>query len=169
MTILIFVLVALAVCALLVLVHRWLWIRLVRDTTAPGRLPRRIGTALTIALPLLSVAALTTGRAGAPFWLQQTVAWPGYLWLAVLLYLTLTMLVAEPIRALLLRRLAHRDPSGAEVDAPRPVEVPTAGASSAATVTAEQPTTAEQSATEEQSGTGGGLTRRRFVARRKSK
>ncbi|WP_405439031.1 metallophosphoesterase [Streptomyces avidinii] len=165
MTILIFALVALAVCALLVLVHRWLWIRLVRDTTAPGRLPRRIGTALTIALPLLSVAALTTGRAGAPFWLQQTVAWPGYLWLAVLLYLTLTMLVAEPIRALLLRRLAHRDPSGAESGAPRPVEVPTATASAAATVTAEQPATAEQPVTDERSDTGEGLTRRRFVSR----
>ncbi|MGW7451696.1 metallophosphoesterase [Streptomyces sp. NPDC054787] len=111
MKIAIFVLVALAVCALLVLVHRWLWIRLVRDTTAPGGLSRRIGTVLTIALPLLSAAALTTGRAGAPFWLQQTVAWPGFLWLAVLLYLTLTMLVAEPIRALLLRRLAQGSPS----------------------------------------------------------
>ncbi|MET9321213.1 metallophosphoesterase [Streptomyces sp. NPDC003038] len=116
MRIVIFVLVASAVLALLVLVHRWLWIRLVRDTTAPGGLPRRIGTASAIALPLLSVAALTTGRAGVPFWLQQTVAWPGFLWLAVLLYLTLTMLVAEPIRALLLRRLAHRAPSGGGPD-----------------------------------------------------
>ncbi|OKK20904.1 hypothetical protein AMK16_10905 [Streptomyces sp. CB00455] len=121
-----FALIALAVLALLVLVHRWLWIRLVRDTTAPGGLPRRIGTALTIALPLLSVAALTTGRAGAPFVLQQAVAWPGFLWLAVLLYLTLTMLVAEPIRALLLRRLAHRIPSG-EVPRPGPAPVPEPG------------------------------------------
>lgn len=113
MMIVVFALVALAVLALLVLVHRWLWVRLVRDTTVPGGLPRRIGTSLAIALPLLSVAALTAGRAGAPFWLQQAVAWPGFLWLAVLLYLTLTMLVAEPIRALLLRRLAHRTPSEA--------------------------------------------------------
>ncbi|WP_030710540.1 metallophosphoesterase [Streptomyces sp. NRRL F-2580] len=134
MTILVFALVALAVCALLVLVHRWLWIRLVRDTTAPGARTRRIGTALTIALPLLSVAALTTGRAGAPFWLQQTVAWPGYLWLAVLLYLTLTMLVAEPIRALLLRRLAHRVPSGAVAGPPAPQTVPRAAAVAVGTV-----------------------------------
>ncbi|MFJ7587341.1 metallophosphoesterase [Streptomyces sp. NPDC097617] len=171
MTILIFALVALAVCALLVLVHRWLWIRLVRDTTAPGRPPRRIGTALTIALPLLSLAALTAGRAGAPFWLQQTVAWPGYLWLAVLLYLTLTMLVAEPIRALLLRRLAHRDPSGAVTDALRPVEVPAAAAPAAAAATAAEPGTggpsepAERPAGAERPGAGEGLTRRRFVAR----
>ncbi|MFE9477994.1 metallophosphoesterase [Streptomyces spororaveus] len=153
MTVLVFALVALAVCALLVLVHRWLWIRLVRDTTAPGGRARRIGTALAIALPLLSVAALTTGRAGAPFWLQQTVAWPGYLWLAVLLYLTLTMLVAEPIRALSLRRLAHRDTPGAAPGRPGPVEAPAGAAPAAATVTAE-PT-----------AVGDGLTRRRFVAR----
>ncbi|MFB7466771.1 metallophosphoesterase [Streptomyces sp. NPDC056224] len=112
MKIVLFGLVALAVLALLALVHRWLWTRLVRDTTAPGGLPRRIGTVLAIALPLLSVAALTAGHAGAPFRLQQAVAWPGFLWLAVLLYLTLTMLVAEPVRALLLRRPAQRIPSG---------------------------------------------------------
>ncbi|MCY0926023.1 metallophosphoesterase [Streptomyces sp. H27-H1] len=94
----------LLVLALLVLVHRWLWIRLIRDTTAPGGRIRRAGTALAFALPLLSVAALVAGRAGAPFWLERTVAWPGYLWLAVLLYLSLAMLVAEPVRALWLRR-----------------------------------------------------------------
>ncbi|MFD6888925.1 metallophosphoesterase [Streptomyces sp. NPDC059957] len=104
MRILLFTVVALLVLTLLVLVHRWLWIRLVRDTTAPGSAVRRTGTALAFALPLLSVAALTAGRAGAPFWLERTVAWPGYMWLAVLMYLTLAMLVAEPVRALWLRR-----------------------------------------------------------------
>ncbi|MFI5759959.1 metallophosphoesterase [Streptomyces sp. NPDC051563] len=104
MTILLVAAVALLVLALLVLVHRWLWIRLVRDTTAPGGAVRRTGTALAFALPLLSVAALVGGRAGAPFWLERTVAWPGYLWLAVLLYLSLAMLVAEPLRAVWLRR-----------------------------------------------------------------
>ncbi|MER6200237.1 metallophosphoesterase [Streptomyces sp. NPDC001586] len=170
MTILVFALVALAVCALLVLVHRWLWIRLVRDTTAPGALTRRIGTALTIALPLLSVAALTTGRAGAPFWLQQTVAWPGYLWLAVLLYLTLTMLVAEPIRALLLRRLAHRVPSGAVAGPPAPQTVPRAAAPEPAPGSAPEPAPEPApapvaAATAEPAVMALELTRRRFVAR----
>ncbi|MFF1411772.1 metallophosphoesterase [Streptomyces sp. NPDC058289] len=104
MTILLIAAVALLVLALLVLVHRWLWIRLVRDTTTPGGAIRRAGTALAFALPLLSVAALVAGRAGAPFWLERTVAWPGYLWLAVLLYLSLAMLLAEPVRAVWLRR-----------------------------------------------------------------
>ncbi|MEU7605322.1 metallophosphoesterase [Streptomyces sp. NPDC041003] len=166
MTILFFALVALAVCALLVLVHRWLWIRLVRDTTAPGALTRRIGTALTIALPLLSVAALTTGRAGAPFWLQQTVTWPGYLWLAVLLYLTLTMLVAEPIRALLLRRLAHRVPSGAVAGPPAPQTVPRAAAPQPAPEPDREPAPASvAAATADPAAAGLELTRRRFVAR----
>ncbi|MEU3063219.1 metallophosphoesterase [Streptomyces subrutilus] len=164
MMILVFVLVALAVLALLVLVHRWLWVRLVRDTTAPGGLARRVGTSLAIALPLLSVAALTAGRAGAPFRVQQVVAWPGFLWLAVLLYLTLTMLVAEPIRALLLRRLAHRTPSG--VAAAPAEQVPAAagaGAQGAPEEVREAPgpdaaqTPAPAPAPE--------LSRRRFVAR----
>ncbi|MFD0355590.1 metallophosphoesterase [Streptomyces sp. NPDC127110] len=94
-----------AVLALLALVHRWLWVRLVRDTTRAGGAVRRAGTVLAFALPLLALAALTAGRAGAPFWLERLVAWPGYMWLAVLLYLTLAMAVAEPIRRLWLRRL----------------------------------------------------------------
>ncbi|MFF3860980.1 metallophosphoesterase [Streptomyces sp. NPDC002209] len=107
----IFAVIAVLVLALLVLVHRWLWVRLVRDTTGPRATARRIGTVLAFTLPLLSLAALTTGRAGAPFWLQQSVAWPGYMWLAILLYLALAMLVAEPVRALLLRR-GHPSPAG---------------------------------------------------------
>ncbi|MFJ2820201.1 metallophosphoesterase [Streptomyces toxytricini] len=94
----------LLVLSLLALVHRWLWIRLVRDTTLPGGAARRAGTVLAFTLPLLSLAALTAGRAGAPFPVQQAVAWPGYLWLAVLLYLSMAVLVTEPVRAVLLRR-----------------------------------------------------------------
>ncbi|CAM5555430.1 hypothetical protein SAVIM338S_04537 [Streptomyces avidinii] len=113
MTIALVAVAVLAVLALLVLVHRWLWIRLVRDTTAPGGRARRAGTALAFALPLLAVAALVAGRAGAPFWLERTVAWPGFLWLAVLLYLSLAMLVAEPVRAVWLRRSNRRERAAA--------------------------------------------------------
>ncbi|MCM1970379.1 metallophosphoesterase [Streptomyces sp. G1] len=110
MTIVLGAAVALLVLALLVLVHRWLWIRLVRDTTAPGGAIRRAGTVLAFALPLLSAAALVAGRAGAPFWLERTVAWPGYMWLAVLMYLSLAMLVAEPVRTVWLRRRSRVTP-----------------------------------------------------------
>ncbi|MGR4883102.1 metallophosphoesterase [Streptomyces sp. LARHCF249] len=161
MRIAVFALVALTVIALLVLVHRWLWIRLVRDTTAPGGLPRRAGTTLAIALPLLSVAALTAGRAGVPFPIEQAVAWPGFLWLAVLLYLTLTMLVAEPIRALLLRRLAHRVASGVAAQAQAQAPVPAAATAGAGAGAGVDPAPAPAPAP----GPDTDLTRRRFVAR----
>ncbi|NXY96254.1 metallophosphoesterase [Streptomyces sp. BR123] len=122
MTVVLFAVVALLVLGLLALVHRWLWVRLVRDTTRPGGPARRVGTVLAVVLPLLSLAALTAGRAGAPFRLEQAVAWPGYLWLAVLLYLSMAMLVAEPVRALLLRRRPARGPQARSE--PEPARAP---------------------------------------------
>lgn len=108
----IFVLVAVAVLALLVGVHRYVWRRLVGDTTAPGSALRRAGTVAAWLLPLLSIGALVSGRAGAPFRLQQTLAWPGFLWLAALLYLTLALLVGEAVRLVLRWVLARRAVDG---------------------------------------------------------
>ncbi len=105
----IFALVGLVVLALLGAVHRYVWRRFVGDTTAPGSRLRRAGTVAAFVLPLLSVGAMTSGRVGAPFWLQQVLAWPGFLWLACLLYLTLALLVGEVVRPVLLRVLARRD------------------------------------------------------------
>ncbi|MCX4845822.1 metallophosphoesterase [Streptomyces sp. NBC_00893] len=96
------------VLALLAGVHRYLWRRLVGDTTAEGSALRGAGTVAAFVLPLLSVGALVSGRAGAPFWLQRVLAWPGYLWLAVVLYLTLALLVGEAVRPVLRRVLARR-------------------------------------------------------------
>nr|WP_202520745.1 metallophosphoesterase [Streptomyces sp. SID5614] len=105
----IFALVGLVVLALLGAVHRYVWRRFVGDTTAPGSRLRVAGTVAAFVLPLLSVGAMTSGRVGAPFWLQQVLAWPGFLWLACLLYLTLALLVGEVVRPVLLRVLARRD------------------------------------------------------------
>ncbi|MFF8917958.1 metallophosphoesterase [Streptomyces sp. NPDC015032] len=99
---------AVVVLALLAVVHRYLWRRFVGDTTADGSVLRRTGTAAAFLLPLLSVGALVSGRTGAPFRLQQALAWPGYLWLAALLYLTLALLVGEAVRPILRRALARR-------------------------------------------------------------
>lgn len=71
----IFVLVAVAVLALLVGVHRYVWRRLVGDTTAPGSALRRAGTVAAWLLPLLSIGALVSGRAGAPSGCSRR--WPG--------------------------------------------------------------------------------------------
>ncbi|MER7463948.1 metallophosphoesterase [Streptomyces sp. NPDC097981] len=161
MKIVLFAGIVLLVLALLVLLHRWLWIRLVRDTTLPRGTARRTGTVLAFTLPLLSLAALTAGRAGAPFLLQQSVAWPGYMWLAVLLYLTLAMLVAEPVRALLLR-------SRGSAPDPAPVSPPPApqGATGAETESGNGIEAGPGATTGAGTGTGTqGVSRRQFVAR----
>lgn len=106
----VFAVVLIVVVALLAGVHRYLWRRFVGDTTAPGSVLRRTGTVAAVVLPLLSAGALVAGRAGAPFWLQRLLAWPGYLWLACLLYLTLALLVGEAVRPVLRRVLARRGP-----------------------------------------------------------
>ncbi|MGW7021654.1 metallophosphoesterase [Streptomyces decoyicus] len=107
----IFALIVVPVLGLFVGVHRYLWCRLVRDTTTPGSRLRRTGTAAAFVLPLTTLAALPAERAGAPFPLQQALAWPGYLWLALVLYLTLALLVGEVVRAVGLRALRDREPA----------------------------------------------------------
>ncbi|MER7397061.1 metallophosphoesterase [Streptomyces sp. NPDC000151] len=113
----IFLLVVAAIFALLGAVHWYLWRRLVRDTTARGGAARRTGTVLAVLLPLLTVGALVAPRAGAPFRLQQLLAWPGYLWLALVLYLTLALLAGEVVRAVWLRVRVREA-------VPKPVRVP---------------------------------------------
>ncbi|MGW0961041.1 metallophosphoesterase [Streptomyces gelaticus] len=107
----------LVVLALFAGVHRYLWQRFVGDTTVEGSTLRRAGTVAAYVLPLLSVGALVSGRAGAPFRLQQVLAWPGYLWLAAVLYLTLALLVGEAVRPVLRRVLASRADRAKDADA----------------------------------------------------
>ncbi|MFB8381688.1 metallophosphoesterase [Streptomyces rubiginosohelvolus] len=121
----VFALVGLVVLALLGAVHRYVWRRFVGDTTTPGSRLRRTGTVAAFVLPLLSVGAMTSGRVGAPFWLQQVLAWPGFLWLACLLYLTLALLVGEVVRPVLLRVLARRDAARTGAGSGTPSGTPT--------------------------------------------
>ncbi|MFD8262099.1 metallophosphoesterase [Streptomyces griseoluteus] len=96
--VIVFALVALAVLALVAGLHWYVWRRLVRDTTRPRGVARRAGTALFVAAPVLMIAALVAERSGAPFWLQRTLAWPGFLWMALALYLLLATVATEPVR-----------------------------------------------------------------------
>lgn len=111
----------LIVCSVLVGIHLYLWKRLVKDTTRPGR-ARLILTAGLVVLGLLVVAALvvprTVGVTESTF-----VAWPGYLWLGLAFYLFLTSLATEPVRLavrLLRRRKRTEEHSAIE---PEPTEV----------------------------------------------
>ncbi len=106
-------LMGLLILALLAAVHWYVWRRLVRDVTAPGGLARRAGTVAVIVLPLLSAGAFTATQAGAPFLVQRVLAWPGYLWLALLLYVTFALVVGEAVRPLLRRALDRRAARGA--------------------------------------------------------
>jgi predicted MPP superfamily phosphohydrolase len=90
------------VLALFCGVHFYVWKRLVHDVCAPGSRWRWAGTALAVLLPLLSLGALIGGRA-MPLAAERWLAWPGYMWLAVLLYLTMALLVGEFVRPLLRR------------------------------------------------------------------
>ncbi|MFD8300298.1 metallophosphoesterase [Streptomyces bauhiniae] len=96
--VIVFALVALAVLALVAGLHRYVWSRLIRDTTRPRGIARRAGTVLFVVAPVLMIAALVAERSGAPFWLQRALAWPGFLWMALALYLLLATLATEPVR-----------------------------------------------------------------------
>ncbi|MET0234968.1 MAG: metallophosphoesterase [Kibdelosporangium sp.] len=84
--------------AVAALAHFYLWRRLVRDTTAPGGRGRRWGTVALAGAYLMMVVALLFAAE------LTVVAWPGYLWLAMMFYLTILMGILEIPRVLLLRR-----------------------------------------------------------------
>ncbi|PWR14120.1 hypothetical protein DKT69_17885 [Micromonospora sicca] len=104
------------------LIHLYLWKRLVRDTTDPGRW-RKVGGIAALVLALL-VPATMVGTRGGAYWL----AWPGYLWLALMFYLLVLLLVLEvpmAVGKLVLRRRAMvAEPTAA---APEPALVGAAG------------------------------------------
>ncbi|MDG4834784.1 metallophosphoesterase [Solwaraspora sp. WMMD1047] len=82
------------------LIHLYLWKRLVRDTGRSARW-RRVGGLTMLVLAILVPATMVGTRAGL-YWL----AWPGYLWLAVMFYLLIVLLVLE--LPMLVTRLALR-------------------------------------------------------------
>ncbi|WP_329441300.1 metallophosphoesterase [Streptomyces canus] len=117
---------ALLALAVLVTANWYLWRRLFRDTTGgPGRV-RRVGAVLIGGGWVLAVGALVAERTGAPFWLQRVLAWPGFLWLALSIYLLLAVAAGEVIRPLLRRLLERRDRRGepAVAAVPHPERVP---------------------------------------------
>lgn len=101
--------------AVLALMHAYLWKRLIKDTTRPGRV-RWTLSAVFAGLAGLLLASLfvprLTGPADAGWY-----AWPGYIWFGVAAYLLLTLLILEPVR-LVLRRWVRRAPSAPEPEDP---------------------------------------------------
>ncbi|MEL3949299.1 metallophosphoesterase [Streptomyces sp. LNU-CPARS28] len=141
----------------------YVWRRVVRDTTRPGTAWRRAGTVLFFTGPLLMFSALAAERGGAPFLLQQLLAWPGFLWMAWALYLLLALVVGEAVRPLLSRWLRSREAISArpafEDEARRADE---AGTGAQPHQPEKQPEGAKPRGTEDP---GSHLTRRLFVSR----
>ncbi|KOG15286.1 metallophosphoesterase [Streptomyces viridochromogenes] len=132
--VIVFALVALLVVSVLVAGNWWLWRRLFRDTTRGPGFVRRVGVVVIAGGWALTVGALVAERSGAPFWLQQVLAWPGFMWLALSMYLILGVLAGEAVRPLLRRWLERRARTGEAVRQPEaaPAEV-TAGVTAAPT------------------------------------
>ncbi|MEW2447451.1 metallophosphoesterase [Streptomyces parvulus] len=124
----VFALVALAVVSVLVTANWYMWRRLFRDTTRGPGTARRVGGAVIAGGWVLAVGALVAERAGAPFRLQQVLAWPGFLWLALSLYLLLALLAGEAVRPLLRRFLERRAGAPASTGAPDQERIPAAAA-----------------------------------------
>ncbi len=86
-------------------VHYYLWRRLVRNTTRPGP-ARRIGTRTLLGLVALLVVTVVGSRF-LPHSLAVALAWPGYLWLAVMFYLLVVLVLLE-VPALVVRLVVPR-------------------------------------------------------------
>lgn len=95
----------LAAVVVVVVVHLYLHRRLVRDV-APGRRVRWLGTAAVTVLMASSLAAFGFQRVLSPTGLTaRLLAYVGYTWLVIALYLALVLLVVELPRAVLRRRM----------------------------------------------------------------
>ncbi|GAA1613448.1 metallophosphoesterase [Actinoplanes couchii] len=103
------VLAAVAVVAIFGALHWYLWRRLVVATTVAGSRWRRGGTVFFIAAPLLGLGAMAGEALPVPLVVKSALGWPGYLWLAVFLYLLIAVLVGEVVRPLLTLWLGRKD------------------------------------------------------------
>jgi predicted MPP superfamily phosphohydrolase len=103
----------------LVLLHTYLWWRLVRSTTVPGRTRRRL-TLLMPALALLPATALAVRRTLPPE-VAAPLDWVAYLWMAIAFYLFVTLLALEPVRLLARIWMRRRAAKPALVSEPQEV------------------------------------------------
>ncbi|TFV60054.1 metallophosphoesterase [Mycobacterium sp. PS03-16] len=105
----------------LALIHLYLWKRLVKDTTRPGRTRWALSAAVVALFGLLLATLIGPRVAGVRE--AGWYAWPGYFWFALAANLFLALLVLEPVR-LALRgwvrraRVAQSAPDADPVAAP---------------------------------------------------
>lgn len=90
------------------LIHYYLWRKLIRNTTTT-RKSRRIGTWTVLGVVALVVVTFIAEDALPPGY-AQLLAWPGYLWVALMFYLLVILAVLEvpALAARLVIRRRHR-------------------------------------------------------------
>jgi uncharacterized protein len=133
---------------LVVLIHLYLWQRLVRDTTRPGR-ARRVGGFAVAGLGVLVFGTVIGSRFVGPA-VARWFAWPGFIWFALMVYLFLFLVVLEVPR-LALRRWVRSGPLVASATSPPEANTATPHANAATP--------------EANTATPGANTRRVFLAR----
>jgi predicted MPP superfamily phosphohydrolase len=151
---------------IVVLLHLYLWKRLVRDPLRPGW-PRRVGGLVAVLLAILIPATLIGVRSGHVEWL----AWPGYLWLALMFYLFVVLVVLEVPRlivALLIRGSRRSDDGSRRTEkvAARTDETAPAAVSGPTAEAADEKRAADNEVDAARAGTdSGGIERRLLLAR----
>jgi predicted MPP superfamily phosphohydrolase len=151
---------------IVVLLHLYLWKRLVRDPLRPGW-PRRVGGLVAVLLAILVPATLIGVRSGHVEWL----AWPGYLWLALMFYLFVVLVVLEVPRlivALLIRGSRRSDDGSRRTEkvAARTDETAPAAVSGPTAEAADEKRAADNEVDAARAGTdSGGIERRLLLAR----
>lgn len=152
MQLILFLLVLACVIGIIGLAHWYLWLRLVRDTTRPGR-ARRVG-AVVVALLAVLLPATAVGGAVLPLGVSRWLAWPGWLWVGVFFYLLQVVALLEVPRQITLRVLRRQRTPAAATAGP---------AGSSAVLTRDPPEPAEPDPT---SGDGPALVSRRLLLAR---
>ncbi|WP_239677037.1 metallophosphoesterase [Natronosporangium hydrolyticum] len=142
---------------LVVLIHLYLWQRLVRDTAVTRRWRRLGGFAL-----LLAAVAMIGSLLSEPLapWADWWLVGPGYLWVGLTFYLLIVLLVLElpVLLALWASRWSARRAARQPAPAPAPTEAP-------APAPAPTPAPTKEAPAEVPAGPAPGLGRRQFLRR----
>ena len=107
-------------------IHLYLWKRLVRDSLPRGRARRLAGFGVLVLALLIPLSLV--GERLVPQGARPLLAWPGYVWLALMFYLLVTLVLLEiPRAAILLLWRSRRRTAEPEVTASEPTESEPAG------------------------------------------
>ncbi|MEW5852795.1 MAG: metallophosphoesterase [Myxococcota bacterium] len=110
------------------LMHRYVWVRLVRDANLPPPWPRVLAIALTVMAVAMPLSMLLMRV--LPPQVHRVLAWPVFTWMGAMFMMTMLLLGSDVLRVLLERLMRAAD-VGPNLDAERRVFLQRAFASAA--------------------------------------